>query len=70
MQEITKTEIGWILNLINKECQELKSSVQGDFESNPFSQIVGLKHCGLTDLYQKLNKAKEERDQRLAIKNC
>ena len=69
MQEITKTEIRWLLGLLEKECINLSDDVQGNFSGEPLRELVGLRYANLSDLKEKLNKSIKQGSKRIAIMN-
>jgi len=71
MQQITRTEIGWVIMMLDSECEKINNEIKeidGGAEENMLNELRKSKRDNLTDLRKKLELSLLSADKRIEIK--
>ena len=71
MQKITRTEIGWVIMMLDSECDKLNNEIKeidGGAAENMMNELRKSKRDNLTDLRNKLELSILSADKRIEIK--
>ena len=71
MQQITRTEIGWVIMMLARECDKLNNEIKeidGGVAENMLNELRKSKRDNLTDLRNKLELSILSADKRIEIK--